>query len=133
MFEVIAAPYMHRTARALGNKLRVIERGENMVLAEHYTHVQGMVATTLETVRFSPPERVDFLLMRGPVPHVVEQFRLNEGDGGTELDYSGELGTDLWFVGALWGRLVASAWERTVQSSLEAVRTEAERRAGNLA
>jgi hypothetical protein len=30
----------------------------------------------VETVRFTPPERVDFRLVRGPVPHVVETFLL---------------------------------------------------------
>ena len=52
-----------------------------------------------------------FRLVRGPVPHVVEQFRLEEADGGTELGYSGELGTDLWALGRWWGAGVARRWE----------------------
>lgn len=129
VFAVIAAPYLGRTPRALEKKLRVIERGEAMVLAEHYTPVSGMIATTLETVRFSSPERVDFRLVRGPVPHVVEHFLLRERDGGTELEYGGELGTDLGSLGAVWGDLVAQSWEKTVRASVESIRAEAERRA----
>lgn len=131
VFDVIAAPYLERQPRAVADKIRVLERGSDMVLAAHRTPVHGgrVVATTVETVRFSRPERVDFRLVRGPVPHVVERFDLVEDDGGTRLDYSGELGTDLWAPGAKWGDVVARTWEQTVAASLDTVRTEAERRA----
>lgn len=44
VFEVIAAPYLGRTPRAMTGKLRVIQRGTDMVLAEHYTpvHTAGL-------------------------------------------------------------------------------------------
>jgi hypothetical protein len=75
-----------------------------MVLAGHRTRVgKRSVAVTIETVRFSSPSPVDFLLTRGPVPHVVEQFDLTIQDGRTVLQYTGELGTELWAVGAWWG------------------------------
>ena len=35
----------------------------------------------------------------GPVPHITEQFALTEHDGGTRLEYSGELGTDFGVAG----------------------------------
>lgn len=129
VFDVISAPYMRRTPKALESKLRVLERGEDLVLAEHFTRVGPLMTTTLETVRFEPPERVDFRLVRGPVPLVVERFQLVESGEGTRLEYSGELGTDLWTVGALWARLVAGRWEAVVRTSLTAVKAEAERRA----
>ena len=128
VFDVVSAPYLHRTPRALESKLRVLERSENMVLAEHFTQVGPVVTTTLETVRFEPPERVDFRLVRGPVPYVVEQFVLRETTGGTELAYSGELGTDFWWLGRGWGGLVAPRWEAAVRQSLSAIKAEAERR-----
>lgn len=129
VFEVIAAPYLERTPRALEHKLRVVERGADMVLAEHFTRVGRLVATTLETVRFERPHRVSFRLVRGPVPLVAEQFLLRATDAGTELEYSGELGTDLWALGRWWGEHVARRWEAAVRSSLDAVKGEAERRA----
>jgi hypothetical protein len=129
VFEVLAAPYLGRTPRALEGKLRVVERGGDMVLAEHFTPVGPLVATTLETVRFERPERVHFRLVRGPVPYVVEQFVLRDTDGGTELEYKGELGTDLWALGRLWGAAVAARWEAAVHASVTAVKAEAERRA----
>jgi Polyketide cyclase / dehydrase and lipid transport len=129
VFEVIAAPYIERTPRALQAKLRVVERGADMVLAEHFTQVGRLVATTLETVRFERPHRVSFRLVRGPVPHVAEQFLLRETDTGTDLEYSGELGTDLWLLGRWWGERVARRWEAAVRRSLAAVKAEAERRA----
>ena len=129
VFDVVAAPYLERTPRALRSKLEVLERGEDVVLAAHHTPAYGLTATTMEIVRFDRPERVHFRLVRGPVPHVVETFELGEEGGETVLVYTGELGTDLWLAGQLWGSAVARTWEATVRSSLEAVRAEAERRA----
>jgi hypothetical protein len=129
VFEVVSEPYLGRTPRTLESKLRVIERSEDMVLAAHFTQLRGLVATTLETVRFESPSRVDFHLVRGPVPHVAEQFLLHDDGSSTELEYRGELGTDFWALGRRWGNLVARKWERTVHASLETVKTEAERRA----
>jgi hypothetical protein len=129
VFDVVAEPYLGRTPRALRAKLEVLERGDDLVLAAHHTPVRGLTATTVETVRFERPERVHFRLVRGPVPHVVETFELREHDGKTELEYTGELGTDLWLAGQLWGAAVARTWEATVAASLEAIRVEAERRA----
>jgi hypothetical protein len=131
VFEVIAAPYLGRTPRAMADKLRVVERGENMVLAEHYTPVHGgrLTATTVETVTFDRPHKVSFRLLRGPVPHVVEEFTLTEHDGITALEYTGELGTDFGAPGQWWGDQVASAWESAVRASFAGIQTEAERRA----
>lgn len=129
VFDVVAAPYLGRPTRAMERKLRVLERGEDLVLAAHFTKVGKRVATTVETVHFERPERVHFRLVRGPVPHVVEEFVLRETSAGTELTYAGELGTDLWAVGRWWGDRVAAKWEAAVESSLAAVRAEAERRA----
>ena len=130
VFDVVAEPYLGRTPRALQQKLRVLERRDDQtVLAEHYTHTGGIVATTLETVHFERPSTVHFRLVRGPVPHVVERFELREVAGVTELEYSGELGTDLWALGRRWGRSVGDKWEATVERSLGTIQQEAERRA----
>jgi hypothetical protein len=134
VFDLIAEPYLGRAPRALADKLRVLERGGDMVLAAHFTPLGGrlgLVAQTVETVRFTRPERVDFRLVRGPVPYVVEAFVLTEqaGGTGTRLVYSGEIGADLWRLGQWWSELVAGRWEETVAASLAAVKAEAERRA----
>lgn len=129
VFDVVSGPYLGRTPRALRAKLEVLERGSDLVLAAHYTQTYGLTATTIEMVRFERPERVHFRLVRGPVPHVVEQFVLHETADGTELEYAGELGTDLWALGSWWGAAVGRKWEATVRASLDDVKTEAERRA----
>jgi Polyketide cyclase / dehydrase and lipid transport len=130
VFDVIAAPYLRRTPRALRAKLEVIERGTDLVLAAHHTPLaRGLTVTTVETVHFEPPDRISFRLVKGPVPHVVERYELQPRDGGTAFAYSGESGTDLWTLGAWWAERVGPAWERTVATSLEGVRAEAERRA----
>lgn len=129
VFDVIAAPYLGRTPRALEDKLHVWERSSDMVLAAHVTQVKCGSATTLETVRFERPDRIDFRVVRGPVPHVVESFVLTPSGDGSELRWQGELGTDLWAVGEWWGRRVARVWDNAVRKSLERIATEAERRA----
>jgi hypothetical protein len=130
VFDVIAAPYLGRTPHAMRGKLEVIERGSDLVLAAHFTHVTpGLTVTTVETVRFERPHRISFRLVKGPVPHVVERYDLRAGETGTAFQYSGELGTDLWALGSWWADVVAPSWERTVATSLDAIRAEAERRA----
>src|SRR5215472_7212216 len=129
VFDIIAAPYLGRTPKAMAAKLRVLERGTDMALAEHYTPVHGgrLTAATLETVTFDRPRRIGFRLVRGPVPYLTEEFALAMHDGGTRLDYSGELGTDFGFAGQWWADRVADAWQAAVRSSFTAIQAEAER------
>lgn len=128
VFDVIAAPYLVKTPRSMKDHLDVWERGTDMVLAAHHTKVKCGVTTTLETVRFERPERIDFRLVRGPVPHVRESFVLEATEGGSTLTWEGELGTDYGALGARWGNLVARSWETAVRSSMNAIVIEAERR-----
>ena len=129
VFDVIAEPYLGRTTRATSAKLRVLERGSDMVLAEHFTPLLGgLVATTTETVTFERPDRIRFRLVRGPVPEVHEEFVLAEAEGQTRLEYTGELAADLWALGRGWGKVVARKWEATVKESLGSIKVEAERR-----
>jgi hypothetical protein len=96
----------------MSGKLQVLQRGTDMVLAEHYTPVhQGrLTAATLETVTLERPHRIAFRLVRGPVPHITEEFVLTGQGDTTRLEYSGELGTDFAAAGQWWGRRVAAAW-----------------------
>lgn len=129
VFEVLAEPYAHRTSRAMREKVSVLERGQDMVLAAHYTPIRGRLrATTVETVHFQRPHQIDFRLVRGPVPYVVETFTLEQRDDHTVLTYTGQLGTDLWRLGERWGDIVAPKWESVVASAFDATKDEAERR-----
>ena len=130
VFDVIAAPSLGRTPRAMHDKLRVWERSSDMALAAHLTTTGRLTTTTVETVRFERPHRIYFRLLRGPVPHVVETYTLGPTDEGTRFVYSGELGTDGWRLGQWWGDRVAAPWERAVAQSLDSIQAEAERRAG---
>ncbi len=129
VFDVIAAPYLGRTPRAMADKLEVWERSSDMALAAHFTTTGRTRTTTVESVRFERPNLVSFRLLRGPVPHVTETYELRDAPEGTAFVYTGELGTDLWALGAWWGDQVARPWERAVASSLKEIAAEAERRA----
>ena len=130
VFDVLALPYLSSNPpRALREKVTVLERGSEMVLASHRTRVGPLSAITVETVVFDRPDAISFRLVRGPVPHVVERFELIQHDGATELLYTGELGADFWFLGRAWAAIVARSWVRTVARSLETVQESAERSA----
>jgi hypothetical protein len=130
VFDVIAQPYLGRTTQALQDKVRVLDRGTDMVLAAHLTPLHGRLrAQTVETVRFARPERVDFRLVRGPVPEVIEEFVLTDHGPGTRLAYQGQMAADLWRLGQAWSTVVARRWEHAVADTLAAITTEAERRA----
>jgi hypothetical protein len=130
VFDVAAAPYGPRPPAELRRHVEVLQRSPGMVLAAHRTPVGHDEAVTVEAVVLERPSRIGFRLVRGPVPHVVEEFRFEDADGGgTELTYHGELGTDLWALGRAWGNRVAAVWEETVRRSLDQIRDAAERRA----
>ncbi len=132
VYAVAVAPYAERRPRAMAEKVRILDRTDQMVLAAHHTPVgKRLTAVTVETVTFDPPHRIGFRLVRGHVPLVTETFALEPTDTGTRLTYTGELGTDLGRLGELWGDLVARSWIGAVEASLELVKTESERRSGS--
>jgi len=129
VFDVIAAPYLASPPPSLVEKIQVLERSEGMVLAVHRTPVrEGLVATTVETVRFERPGAIYFRLLRGPVPHVIERFELTEDEDATLFHYEGELGVDLWALGRWWGDLVARRWDAAVRGSVAEITRVAEMR-----
>lgn len=128
VFEVIEAPYAGRAPS--GSEIELLARGESLVVVAHYTKVHFYTARTVETVELEPPTRVGFRHLTGPVPYAVEEFRLAESDGSTELHYEGELGIDFFVLGRLAARRwVRPQWERTVREHLDEVKDRAERRA----
>jgi Polyketide cyclase / dehydrase and lipid transport len=130
VFAAAAAPYADRQPRAMREKVEILERAGQMVLAAHRTAVgSGLTAVTVETVSLDPPNRMGFRLLRGPVPYVIETFTFDDSANGTRFSYSGELGTDFWRLGQAWGDLVARSWVHAVRDSMAAIKTESERRA----
>jgi hypothetical protein len=130
VFDVIAAPYLGSPPPSVAEKIQVLERSEEMVLAAHRTSIGvGLVATTVETVRFERPGAVHFRLLRGPVPHVIERFELIEEGNTTLFHYEGELGADLWVAGRWWGDRVAQRWDEAVRESVVEIARIAEMRA----
>jgi hypothetical protein len=127
VFEMIAAPYLGRV-KVPG--IEVLAGDEHLVVARHHTRVHFYTAQTTEVVDFTPPTRVGFRHLSGPVPHALEEFVLEETDGVTELRYSGELGIDFYILGRIAGRhWVRPQWDRVVSAHLEDVKQRAEARA----
>lgn len=131
VFELISSPYLGRAPRDSG--IEVLARGNDLVVAAHATKVHFYTARTVEAVSFEPPRRVGFRHLAGPVPHAIEQFALEEAQGGTVLRYGGEVGVDFFFLGRLAGRRwVRPQWERAVREHLDDLTGRAEERATRL-
>jgi hypothetical protein len=127
VFEVIAAPYFGQSSTS---EIEILARNGDLVVARHHTRVHFYTAQTTEAVEFTPPTRVGFRHLSGPVPHAVEQFVLEHTDGVTELRYSGELGVDFFILGRIAGRYwVRPQWERVVSAHIEDLKERAEARA----
>ena len=62
-FDVIADFYLGKTPRAMRSKFEVLERGGDMVLANHYTPAGRLTATT---VRFERPTGSPFACWADP-------------------------------------------------------------------
>jgi hypothetical protein len=128
LFEVISSPYLGRTLGRSG--IEVLAKGADLAVAVHNTKVHFYRARTVEVIEFEAPARVGFRHLTGPVPHAIEEFMLEEAEGGTDLRYAGELGIDFFFLGRLAGRYwVRPNWERAVREHLEHLKRRAEQRA----
>jgi hypothetical protein len=127
VYEILSAPYL---GRAHIESIDVLASGESLVVASHLTKVHFYEARTVEAVELEPPARIGFRHLTGPVPHAVEEFRLEEQGQETELHYGGELGIDFFLLGRIAGRRwVVPQWHRAVGEHLDAVKAQAEQRA----
>jgi hypothetical protein len=125
VFEMLAEPYLGHASRDSG--IDVLAKGEDLAVATHHTKVHFYHSRTVEVITFESPSRVGFRHLAGPVPHAVEQFALDEVDGGTRLRYDGEVGIDFFFLGRIAGRYwVRPQWERAVRGHLDDVKQRAE-------
>jgi hypothetical protein len=131
VFELIAAPYL---GRAPVTGIEVLAGSDELVVARHRTRVHFYTAQTTEAIDFTPPARVGFRHLGGPVPHALEEFVLEETDAGTELRYSGEIGIDFFILGRIAARhWVRPQWERVVSAHIEDLTARAEARAARRA
>ena len=104
-----AVPYASASPpRAVREKVSVVERAEGMVVAAHRTKAGLVTAVTVEAETLERPLRIGFRLLRGPVPHVVEEFVLGEQSGTTTLAYRGQRA-----VAASLAQIAAAAEERS--------------------
>ena len=131
VFDVIAAPYLGRTPRALRVKLEVLERGEDLVLAAHHTPAYGL---TRDHARDGPlrAARARALPARarpGPARRRALRAPRDRGRDRARVHRRARhrpLGSRRSSVGRR-GR--ADAGRRPSESSLDGIKAEAQRRA----
>lgn len=126
VYEILSAPYL---GRARNESIEVLARDDSLVVASHLTRIHFYEARTVEAINLEPPARMGFRHLTGPVPHAVEQFRLEPQGDMTELHYDGELGIDFFVLGRIAGRRwVVPQWHRAVGQHLDDVKERAEQR-----
>ncbi len=109
---------------------RVVERpSSDRAIVEFTTPVFGRTVRTLEEVMFLPPDRITYRLLRGPLPGVHEEFRLEPADGGTVLYYSGGFQAHGPWPRTVFDRLVVPRiYRRAVWKSMQDIKRAAEDR-----
>ncbi len=131
VFQMMSAFGRGRIKGDEGESSTVLERSDDVVLAEFRSRVGRYTITTVERVLLEPPHRLTFEHVSGPLRHAREQFDLRESAGGTKLEHSGEF---VWsripVVGCLVGTmLLKRPFERVLERHMAAIRDAAEARA----
>ena len=109
---------------------RVVERpAPDRAIVEFMTSLPLWTVRTLEEVVFIPPDRITYRLLRGPLPEVHEEFRLEAADGGTVLRYSGTFRAHEPWPRTLVDRLVVPRlYRRAVLKTMQGIKRAAEDR-----
>ena len=108
----------------------LVERnGEVMVVRYRLMGRRGPVEL-LERVTLTPPQRIDYERLSGPLDHVSEELTFEEqGKRLTVVRYSGQVGRRLPLLGPLIVRMLAvPAYERLMYRSLRSLKETAEAR-----
>ncbi len=110
---------------------RLLEHDGNRQLVTYRVPVGRWAFELLEEVRLTPPERIEYRVVRGPLSRVTETLEFVTRDpASTLVSYTGSVGDDRPVVGPMLARLVAvSAYDRFMRRSLAALKSAAERRA----
>ena len=114
-----------------GGASKVLRRSGDGVVVEFKTRVGPLAVTTVEEITLEPPGRLIFRHQEGPLRYAIEEFALDQVDGGTELEHTGEF---IWsrapLVGWLVGRLlIKRVFERVIQGHMAVIRAASEARA----
>jgi len=101
-----------------------------MVVRYRLTGRRGPVEL-LERVTLTPPQRIDYERLSGPLDHVSEWLTFEEqGRRLTVVSYGGQVGRRLPLLGPLIVRVLAvPAYERLMYRSLRSLKETAEARA----
>lgn len=119
-FEVIAAA---------GRKVEEISPSERIV--EFKTNYRGREVVTFERLHLTPPERIDYEWVKGPLPDVRESIAFrSDGEKGTRITYDGVFDVSGGPLARIAARLlIKPRFEQIVLEHLEEAKQIAERRA----
>ena len=119
-FEVVAAA---------GREVEEVSPSERIV--EFKSEYRGRDVLTLERLRLSPPERIDYEWLKGPLPDVRESISFDpDGPGRTRITYEGTFDVEEGLIARVVGRVwIKPAFDRIVLEHLVEAKRIAESRA----
>lgn len=90
---------------------RVLSKENGRLLVEFHSHYKSLLGgektvKTVEWVTLSPPERIDFEGVRGPLAFLRDRFSFTEEGNCTRLRYESEFGLRWWLLGWLISTLL---------------------------
>ena len=109
---------------------RVVERpSPERAIVEFTTRVMGRTVRTLEEVGFHAPDLISYRLLKGPIPGVEEEFRVEPDGEWTMLRYRGTFTVHSpWWRGAFDRIVVPRIYRRAVLASMAQIKQAAEER-----
>lgn len=109
---------------------RVLERpAPDRAIVEFTTRVVGRTVRTIEEVGFHPPGLITYRLLKGPLPAVDEEFRIQSLGEKTALRYGGTFVPHRpWWRAAFDRLIVPRLYRRAVWASMCQIKSAAEKR-----
>lgn len=105
-------------------------RDDGSRLVEFTTTTRGKTIRTVELVRGTPPERIDYSWVEGPLPRVEESIFIVPTNGGAILRYEGRFAVaGPRIVAPLMRRYVRKRFAKAMREHLKQAKEIAEKRA----
>ncbi len=130
VYQIIAAAGRGQLPGHASHGARILEQpAPDRALVEFTTRVLLRQVVTVEEVRFEPSERIHYRLVKGPLPAVEEEFRLDAHEAGAVLHYSGWFEPNAPLLRTWLDRvIVPRLYRRAVWHSMREIKAAAEAR-----
>lgn len=100
---------------------RIIERKENELLAELVISFAHLSESYISRVTLARPAAIDVVMVKGPFEYLVNRWRFNGKEGGTEIDFF----LDFKFRSKLLDKMMGPVFGKAVDKMVGAFKARA--------